>query len=695
MTVSPNNSLPRVIALGIDDDSGTLLPIEQEAIPIHLPLIPNLAAWGPAGEDELVLTGGSGYSKIFGSDSLDELSPFYVHQNVLAKTVLAEGNLCYFYRVLPEDADIARLRLCIDIVADDVVQYERNVDESFKLDADGNKIPVTGSGATVAGYHGRWVVQAITTVNDVYQFALGQAAEGELVSGKDGSNSKIYPILDIETRFKGSKGNNLGFRLQAPTTRSVTPINSDLVNDAGAYVYRFYSVSRNDERTTGKVRSTRLGEQYVDFTLKSGVVDTDTRKKYGIDDVLLGSYEADDPDAFDGYGDFGRVHVYQNHLAEVLGLIYGTEENFGTVTAAVTPEQAINILTAVNVEGTPYYSFFLDAPADGGTLFTENTNHYCRSGSDGTVSVAKYEEGVGALLDMFNTETNKYEDMLKYPFSFFWDSGFNIDIKQKMPYLLNRRNLMLMVSTQDASRPLNSASEESSMAVALRAFLRSVPESDFFGTSTCRACVVGHAGKLIGDGYKGVLPFTIALAKRCAAYMGSGTGYMQPNAAIDESPNNVITEFKDHNVTFKPESARGVDWNNGLIHAQPFDTRRIFWPGLRTVYDDPTSILTTFLNVVIACRLTYIGYKSWARLSGNAKLTNLQYIDRADSYIEGEATASHFDGRVDITPTSSYTVDDVTRGFSYHTSINMAGQGMKTVNTLTIVANRRLDEETA
>lgn len=685
MPLSPNNSLPRVIAFGIDDQSEELLPIEVESIPVHLPICPILAPWGPT---EPILTGSAGAQRIFGREIFDVLTPYYTHQNVLAQQVSGEGNLVYWLRMLAENADYARLRISLDLVAEpEKPTYQRNEDGTFRRDQSTGELVPTGD--TIAGFIGRWMIQPIDVIDDELTFGLASQTEGNLVNSL-GENSTIYPMMDLEVRWQGGRGNNLGIRISAPTVRSSNPANSTSVKDMSAFVYRFSAITRDNPNSSATVINTRTGGQYVEATLAQGTIDS-SRTSMSFEDRFLLGYESDNPDEFTGYGPFKRVHVYNNELDTVLEAIYAEEEAYDTIPSDVSdPKHLINPFTAVSVDGVPLYTLELRGPADGGILFTENTNHWAVGGTDGDVDIDTYEEGVGRFADKFlDIESCEYSDMLQYPFSFFWDSGYKGAIKDKLPAIMNRRNTIVATATQVAGAPLNTGDQESSAAVNLRALLRAFPESDQYGTSTCRGLVVGNGGRYIPSAYRGNLPFTIELARRCAAYMGAASGVFNTSQAIDVDPNKIVSNYRNHNAGFKPVTARGTDWNNGLIFAQPYDTRRQMWAGLRTVYDNPTSVLVSFLNVVILCRATFVAHQAWRTYVGNGLLSDLQYVERVDDFIRENCPPSNFDNRMTIDPLSSYSLEDQARNFSYTTVLRGGGRGLKTVQNLTIVAERQ------
>lgn len=704
-SVSLTSSLPRAILRGIKDNSGRAMPLEEESLPIHLPWFPILAEWGP--EDDAVLVGGNGFAATYGSKSFEERSKFFTHQSMIAKTVISNANMSFIRRLVPADASFARLRLALDVVETTVPVYQRNVDETYRYD---NAGMLQETGETINGIKARWVLIPIDgnasaggagtgggsslNLNGFAQSdadtGFGQATPGDgFLVGEDGRPSTLYPIMDIEARFPGAKGNNIGIRIAAPTLRSTQAQDADLVEQMGAFIYRMWVVQRDDVLSTPRIVSNMFGEQFTPFCFRENTVDRATEKEYFIDDVLLSSYESNNPEEFTGYGPLKRVKVYHDNVDDVLQLIYGYEKTHGTVSSLVDePHHAVNLFGAQSATGVPYYSFQLMGPNNGGLLFTETSNHWCINGSDGTITPAVYDQLVREELNSFGEGMVPYMDSAKYPFSCMYDSGFTIDTKKAMAKFLQRRDAWIVVATQDAARPLNSPSEESSMAVALRAHFRAFPESEHFGTRTVRVLIVGHAGQVIGSKIKSPIPFTLSLADKSSKYMGAGNGYMNSQYEFDTAPGNIVSNFIGHNATFKPEIARNRDWNNGLIFAQNFDRKSIFWPGLQTIYDDPTSILNSYFNMVIACNLTRIGERAWRRFVGDSKRPNEVFIGRIDEYIT-EQTNGRYDGRVDVIPRSYYTAADEIRGYSWHTDITFRGQGIKTVETLTIISERR------
>lgn len=138
------SAAPAIHMQGILDDSSNAPVREPLALPTHLAHVYLYAEDGPTLPH---LVSGAAFKTLYGEKTLDTRSAYFNHASVLASEITGAANSIMAQRIRPVDGKEARLLLSLDIVADDVQQYERNEDKSFKRDETGAKIPVTGSGA--------------------------------------------------------------------------------------------------------------------------------------------------------------------------------------------------------------------------------------------------------------------------------------------------------------------------------------------------------------------------------------------------------------------------------------------------------------------------------------------------------------------------------------------------------------------
>jgi hypothetical protein len=681
-SVSMASSLPRSEILGFKDVSGQGQPIEIVDLPIFLPFSPLFTSWGPT--DTANLVSGAGFSTIYGGNNFEAGSPFLSHQAAMLEKVFQVGGMGLVRRMVPSGARTATMRIWADVIADDIVQYERNVDGSFRR-VDGALVP---TGDTVPGHRVRFHIDYPD------EATLRQAApvQGTMVDG-DGAPSTMYPLFDIAARFLGARGNNIGIRLTAPTTASSTPVDAELVDEKGAYLYRLGLMTRPNANVSGSIITTMNGEPNFEVALKKGVVDLNTKINYSYDQRVLSQYEDNDPDVFTGYGPLSNFFVYDDHLATVLGMLYSTEQDYGLVTSEVTPEHSMNLFGATDINGIPYYSVQLEGPGAGGVLFSDSTTHWLGNGSDGTVTPQAYDDAVLTELSSFGSGDVPYSDRASFPMSAFIDTGFSSAVKSAMPNIMRvRPDAWVLVSTQDVLEPLNTPEVDSSVGAALRNTFAVIPESEFYNTGACRAVIMKHAGNYLDSQYDGILPFTIDFAVKLAQYMGGRR--MLGAFAPDNGDYRVVSRFTDHNAKFRSVKPRNTDWQAGISSAEPYDHRgRVFFPAVQTVYHDNTSVLNSFFPMAICCHLNRLGELAWRTFVGDSRKTAAQYTTDVDRFLEAQIK-DRYDGRADITPRSYYTAADAQRGYSWHTDIEGLFDGNKTVQTLTVIAGRREGQET-
>ena len=707
------NAAPRPILRGIRDLSGRPPVYEPELIPTHLPhafifaerggLLPELVAG-----DKMV--------RMFGRKTFQPRTAYYNHQTVMVEKVNAEGNQLMVQRVLPPDANPpATARLSVDVVEDELPVYERNQDGTWLLDENGDRIP---TGETVNGYRLRWLVEPTLVLDDIdvsnerlteeeedrlmeegesrlLQRSVGDGniRVGEMTSST-GEQSQIYPIAEFEVNGIGSFGNRLGFRLSAPTTRDEIAIDDDVVYDQRAYIYRLQFVERDEDQATPRVLETLWGEQFVNFSFKEGVVNTavdqDLHYQYAVLPAYSQEAAAGRPEI---QGPFSTLHVYDSYIEEILEKLQGVEAPHGLVSDDPEDRHMVNFIGGTDPEGVPYEAIRIMGPADDGILLSSTTTHYCQGGFDGTMSLENFDRAVAYQCRHYGDLDAKVLDSAVYPQSVIYDTGFTIETKRDLMVPMGRRKDMYVVlSTQDVTRRQNRPSEESSVAIALRTAARMYPESVIYGTPTCRAVVIGHSGYLIDHPHKGLLPLTIEYAQKCARYMGAGNGLWKSNHAYDRPPNNHVRLFRGVNADWKTVNVRSNDWDAGLVWVQNYDRRSLFFPGIQTVYDDDSSVLNAAANMIIAVELQKVAERTWRDLTGISYLTPDEFLARSDELIR-QKVQGKFDGRVIIEPETYYTANDEQRGYSWSCNIHMYAPNMKTVGSFTVVAHRIEDYE--
>jgi len=123
---------------------------------------------------------------------------------------------------------------------------------------------------------------------------------------------------------------------------------------------------------------------------------------------------------------------------------------------------------------------------------------------------------------------------------------------------------------------------------------------------------------------------------------------------------------------------------------QSYDMKSNFFPALKTVYNDDTSVLNSYFTALIICEVNKVCERAWRYFSGNSKLTNAQLANRMDEFIRN-AVSGRFDDRVIIEPETFYTAGDEQRGYSWSTRVKVYANNMRTVMTSFVQAYRMSD----
>src|SRR5579872_5656777 len=78
---------------------------------------------------------------------------------------------------------------------------------------------------------------------------------------------------------------------------------------------------------------------------------------------------------------------------------------------------------------------------------------------------------------------NILQNTAKYPESIIYDTGFPLATKKALcSFIAVRKDTSVVLCTYDTTGQVLTAAEESSMGVALKAYLQQYPESDYYGT---------------------------------------------------------------------------------------------------------------------------------------------------------------------------------------------------------------------
>lgn len=692
MDINLPNAAPQHLALGIYDGSGRQVDIVPEALPTHLP---KFYIFAEQGDTKPVLVSGAGLMNTFGDNTFKVRSPYFNHATALLRIINSAGNMCMVQRVVPDDAGPKpTLRLSLDVLETQLPDYERDQDGNVRYDQMGNPIELS---TFSTGYLCAWITEVIEPdSNGIVPVGGGVVKDGYQTDPNTSTISKLYPILDLQVPYIGSAGNNNGIRIFAPTQNELNGIDLAILQNEKAYPFRMQMIQREDENSVGRVVNTPAGSQHVDFVFKPEVVD----RRFGefplsISDVVIDSYQSVDvPGYLDRLGPFKDQFTYYDNIERLTALFYAAEMTSygfdGDFTGEADEAYRFNFVSGTHSNGTPYRHFRINSSLPESHSLNRNSVAYAGGGSDGTMNNAVFAQLVGEQLKRYADVYDEVLDDARNVESIFYDSGFPLSTKYDlMKFIALRKDTFVVLSVFDADGTAYTAEQETSLALALKTMAQMYPESEFFGTKTCRAMIVGRSGIHTGTDYKKRVPLTFELAEKAANFMGAGNGRWDMQARFDHAPGSIVERMNKINVTYTPVPVRHRDWDNGLVWVQSYDRERVHFPALQTVYDDDTSILNNFVTAMVCVDLQKIGARLTRYFQG-ATLTNGQLKERTERLFR-DWTKDKYSEHYTVEPETVITGLDEQRGYSWFTRAKLWGPNMKTVGIYTVEAYRADD----
>jgi hypothetical protein len=680
------NAAPMVIQRGTQDLSTVPLPILPEAIPQHLPKFYMYAQKGPL-TPQLVV--GQSMVNMYGSETFDLRKQYANHATVFIDAINAEANMMMLQRLIPQDAGpAATINLSLDVLPTTVNQYQRNSDGSIYLSPTGQP-NVTGS---VNGFKVKWVFSYNAAAAPLGTLTMGT---GSQVDPTTGLTSSLYPIFQFEVSSPGNYGNNRAIRLWAPTLVSDPSMDTNILINNRAYPIYLSVYGRPNSRTAPSIVSTLTGNNQVTSVYAPGVIDTLTDQELYVQQNFINSYQnIGQPGVPNAYGDFGSMYTYQANIDLLLAQFFAAEVPFITAytdfTNSIEDMYMFNMISGMNSSGAPYTTFQLVDDSNSVRL-TNYANIYAKGGSDGTMNDALFDQLVSAAVSQYGDPQSPLMDTATNVESIMYDTGFSLSTKQAMTnFIAVRKDTFLTLSTftsfNDGGQQLTEA-EENSIAIGLRTQLQMYPESNYFGTPVMRAIIIGRNGKLLNSTWPNRVPLTYELAIKSARYMGAADGKWASGEDFDCAPGSVLNSMYDVNITFVSDTNRNNDWDVGLNWVQAYDRSSLFFPALKTVYDNDTSVLNSYFVALAIGQLNKVAHAAWRQFSGVEHLTNAQLADAVNIFVN-DNVKGRFDGRYIIVPNTLFTEMDVLRGYSWTLPIEIYAPNMKTVMTTYVQAYR-------
>lgn len=691
------DSAPRVDSLGTRDFSTRTVPTNFQNIPQHLPKFYIFAEKGPIGPYYVDLSRYS-LTELYGSETFNIESKYYTHSTPFIEKTAAAANNMIVHRLLPSDAkDVANIALYLDVLPTTVTMYQKNSDGSLVRDVSGNPIAVldgSGNPVTVPGFSVKWVTDKTIANIGTYQRGLLISRAGTQTDPVTNVQSTQYPIFEFSAADAGEYGNRLAVRLWAAQQTDIDPFPTLVFSDSKNYPY-YFQLYKISDPLTGRmdVIYNNIPSVYNKFIMDPTAKDPASGDAIDLGYVVQTKYI----DQVNNYkNELGSVYVYNSNVQTVLTQFYDaeklhtdayTDDLINTIESNI---YAINLLSFTNSNGSPYNTIRLVDGPDSVRL-TKNTNVFLKGANDGVMDENIFDTLVYNDLLNYGNILHEYQDLVKHPESIIYDTGFKLATKKAMGnFISKRKDTFIVGATYAFNAPSLTVDEHYSVAVALKTAYQLYPESVVFGTQTMRASIFSGSGVIVNSNYKKRVPMSYDFLYKSALYMGASNGKWKNGYLFDREPNSVITELKDIDVTWIPSAVRSTLWSVGIVFPLNFEINKQFFPAVRTIYENNTSVLNNYFTAMAICYLNKIAHAAWRKFTGSISLTNAQLEEQVNRFVE-QAVVDTFDGLFVIKPNATVTEMDALRGYSWTLPIKIYANNMKTVLETYVEAYRMSD----
>jgi hypothetical protein len=648
-----NRIIPgKVVNRGINDKSIPDYTVSQATSPLHLPVISIITPKGPLADDVgTVWLNAADFRATFGN-VFDHTSPYYNPTALLIQQLIAGSQSSIGVRRLSANKKVARTALSAFVQKVTVQDYERDMAGQFKRDAQGKKIPTgdtfeglsivikpdpTAATAEVGGLQRRTIT--------------GTPANGEIPAVPD---TEVFPLMEaiagVGEEYNRS-GLAMGVRNDQVNFRGV----SDFVKATGVYPFslKMFTESATGARTWAKTSDRR---ETVDFTLFKT---TQNRIQYGIKNGF-GSFTGTNVNrkVIPTPAPYNSVHIYEEHLTSLTQAMYAVEskENTTLVQVGSFPHQQMNPFTCQNHTGAPYYAITTGDSVVwdlSGTVKAEyGVSPFLNDAGElpEYVTPVELDDPFGVLGDIKFPITpaqaweatnalvasdmatylagNETKNYTRNRQSFWWDVGYSQEVKDIAIQLLASRKDIMVIPCATVWEPGkgNKLNEVYSRFTALSNALKMYPESEQWGTPTCRASVNLIEAHLIDEITGDTFSMNLDLAYAYALFAGNSQGVIKPGFSPDSKKNRTLRTMHTPNIEFEEDLVAGENFNNGGITLRVLDTEQLFRPALVTVYNNADSVLKDQVTTFLCVCIEKIAQDEWNNLCGDTSLSAENYV---------------------------------------------------------------------
>ena len=642
------------------EDRSIYEPVVLNELPLHRPLYImktqkgplNVPVWYPRYSDA---------QRVLGRETFNMSNSKYFSAASYFLTNTMQHDGAFIVRVADETAKAAVLILEATVIEKDIQQYQRSPiegDNSYVLDEDGNRIPLTGDEATAPGVSIKWGVRTELRPADIQNNLPAETATNLMpVSNSDGSVT--YPIAVFTATSPGAWGNDVGFTLSYNPKFN----DEDLFNRTGGLTFMFAPVAKAYGSSIVDPIRDKYNQTVNGVVFKPKAIDSRTHQKVSIDAILEENYS-------EGEGLPYNVVMYHESVQAIGELAMGVE-------SGLDDPWKVDIVSATDMEGYPYFNIEID---DSGTILLPDTVTFLGGGEDGDLSDAAIEQQIIRYLNL--TTYPDIVDKARYPITHMFDVGYTEDVKNEMLIFLDTRDdYKCVLATHQNDLGPNSEAQDESLLKYFRHQALLMRESIVKGTDCCRCTIFCQSGET-HDNYDGYLPTTLWSAIKKAEYQNTQTLGREAKGL----PFSDISIFKKFNWVPASDGSKRRKWDHGGNYCQYYDMTSLHFPSVRSVYDYDTSVLVDDEFVDCIVYMKHIVRRSWATHVGmTEKFVELKQLVETDL---SDRLNKMINGKYETKVTLYQTEFERKMGFIHHVAIEITSPATTRVWLVDIICKR-------
>ena len=674
------NGAPMVIDQGVRDVSTKKVPREAEALPQHLPKFWTYAETGQLGDQ---LVSGNEAVALYGAKTFDPTSKYATSATPYIQGCFESGNQIMLERLVPADAPPpSSIIVWLDVLPCTVDLYSRGPDGAIITDSKGDPIVV----GTAAGHKVKWVVTNDTDEESAADFGRRTTHRGDQVDHATSTQSTRYPWMELACSAQGSSGDGNGIRLWAPVTGS-SSMPTKMMNKHAAYPYFIQVVRKDTDTGVVSVVSTEAGDQKLMFTFKPKSFDPISGLALYAGDTVIDAWQnITDPKYPKKYGAFGKMHVYQDNIDTLSKMFLQAEapyiDEFSDFTSDESQALLFNAVGGVSSQNVPYHTYVF-ADTSNSVRWSEYSNVYAAGGGDGTMSVDDFNNQIRAKMAKYTDLNDPVQDRAVNVISHIYDASYQMETKRALLHALAvRRDIRVTLGTHIHGEEALSEAQEQSLASALLAAARTYSWSETFGTSEGRVTIMARSYRIRNSAWKDRVSLTYEVMRKRATYMGSGDGKWRNGKNYDGSPGSIIDNGYDLSGGWVGTTTRNRYWDLCLNYPLPFDRSSYYFPAIRSVYEDETSVLISDITCEGVCYLNKMAHRLHREFSGVSGLSDALLCKKVNDRAAALVKSSTFDGRLVVIPDAKITDMDALRGSVWTMCWKVGAPGMKTVQNV-------------